>query len=220
MVCPDNLGLGILLGNVLSRQAAAEDVHFLEASTITKKLARELERETRLAPRGSSEFTHYYLYKLQGLPLDSVGPLLKTVEEAKYARFIFQSQTVPSKIRTLMSRSSVVRLPFIPKSVVLANLKIMAHDARIADQLNLWDGTLAGTITSLQMKDAKTSILREFKRGSRGFSTMMSPEILQATSFILTIEEFLSEEEKRFLRRDESQIRKKLVLLTAMERIE
>lgn len=84
-------------------------------------------------------------YSLQKLPAESVGPLLKVTEDAKWSRFIFQAQTVPKKLYTLRSRSSVVSLPFFTKDVVLANLNGMnfvAHYKRLRNRQEtyFWEG--------------------------------------------------------------------------------
>lgn len=219
VVCSDDLGLSFLLPKALLKVASSEDINTFNAAEMTKERARNLEKEARLAPRGSSEHTHFFITQMQKLPTDSVGPLLKAVEEAKYARFVFQAQSVPRKIRTLMSRSSVVLLPFMPRLQVLVNLKTMHLDAKTAENLNLYDGTLEGTRKALQMKDTVMNIKREMAKGARGIAAIYTPDILGSLAFDSATAEFLEEEEASFLKRSNSPERKKLALLVAMNRL-
>lgn len=145
---------------------------FFDAEGLSKDRAREIENEARAAPRGGSAWQTFFIYSLQKLPVESVGPLLKVTEDAKWSRFIFQAQTVPKKLYTLRSRSSVVSLPFLSKDVVLANLKGLNYDAKTADELDLYDGTIAGTIHNLRIKDALTAIRRELSKGARGIAAL------------------------------------------------
>jgi len=217
--CADELGLNLLLQGALGRIATSEDIYFYDAEQVTKEKARQIERDSRLAPRGGSRLNHFFIYKLQRLPRDSTGPLLKAVEEAKYARFIFQAQDTPTKIHTLMSRAVVVRLPFLPRTIVLGNMRAMAHDARTADELNLYDGTLSGTIRALGMKDTMIGIQREMKRGSRGLAAVFSPEILGSLAFEAATRPYLTDEEQVYLRRSKTPARQKLVLFRALQRV-
>jgi len=219
MTCPDELGLSLLLQGALAPIAAAEDIHFYDGEGITREKARQIEAEARLGARGGSELQHFFLYSLHKLPTDSVGPLLKAVEDAKFARFIFQAQATPRKIYTLMSRSAVVRLPFLSKEMVLANLKAMNHDAKTADELKLYDGTLAGTIRALGMKDTTMLIRREMAKGLRGIAGTFSEEVLGSIAFQYATYDHLTPQERRFLGRNPSDDRKKIVLFLAMGRM-
>ena len=219
VVCPDELGLGLLLQGALATLAAAEDVHFHDAENLTKEKARQIETEARMASRGSSILAHFYIYKLQRLSPDSVGPLLKAVEEARFARFIFQAQSTPRKIHTLMSRSSVAKLPFLTKKAVLGNLKALNYDAKTADLLDLYDGTLSGTIKALSMKDTLIGIQRETTRGLRGLAALYTPEILNSLAFDPAMAPLLNTEEHRFLDKNKSLARQKLALYAALDRV-
>ena len=119
-----------LLQRALAVTTVPEDMMFFDAEGLSKDRAREIENEARAAPRGGSACQTFFIYSLQKLPVESVGPLLKVTEDAKWSRFIFQAQTVPKKLYTLRSRSSVVSLPFLSKDVVLANLKGLCTAAR------------------------------------------------------------------------------------------
>lgn len=226
VVCSNELGLSLLLQGALSVIAVPEDIEFHDAENITKEKARQIEAASRLASRGGSELNHFFIYNLHNLPTSSTGPILKAVEESKYSRFIFQAQTIPRKIYTLMSRSSVVRLPFLSKAIVLGNMKAMNYDARTADQLNLYDGTLAGTIKALTGKDAIIEIHREMKRGLRGLLVMYNPEILNSLVFESATYNFMFDEEKELLRRAKKMdkrryaSRQKLMIYRAMQRID
>lgn len=174
-----------------------------------------------MASRTGAQFSHFFIYSLQKLPKDSVGPLLKAVEEAKFARFIFQSQSVPRKVQTLMSRSSVVKLPFLPRKLVFFNMKVTNHDAKTADDLGLYDGTLGGTIRALGMKDSMTSIKREMKKGTRGLAALFSPDVLNSTAFEAGTYGAFSPKERQFLwegTREATPEMKKVALFLAMRR--
>lgn len=226
VICSNELGLSLLLQGALGAIAVPEDIVFHDASHVTKEKARQIEVEARLASRGGSELNHFFIYNLQNLPTNSTGPILKAVEESKYTRFIFQAQSIPRKIRTLMSRSSVVRLPFLSKRVVLGNMKAMNHDARTADQLDLYDGTLAGTIKALAGKDAIIEIQREMKRGLRGLTAVFNPEVLNSLVFDIAIYNYMTEEERALLRAAKRldkyryAARQKLMVYRAMTRID
>jgi len=226
VICSNELGLSLLLQGALGAIAVPEDIDFHDASNITKEKARQIEAEARLASRGGSELNHFFIYNLQNLPTNSTGPILKAVEESKYTRFIFQTQSIPRKIRTLMSRSSVVRLPFLSKRVVLGNMKAMNHDARTADQLDLYDGTLAGTIKALAGKDAIIEIQREMKRGFRGLTAVFNPEVLNSLVFDTATYNYMTEEERALLRTAKKldkyryEARQKLMIYRAMTRID
>lgn len=220
VVCPDNLGLNLLLQRVLEPIANAEDVHFYAAESLTKENARDLEKEARMASRGSSAHTHFFIHGLQKLAKESAGPLLKAVEEARYARFILQAQWVPQKVLTLMSRCTVCRIPFMSKKMVLGNLKAMNHDAKTADNLNLYDGTLEGTIQALRMKDTLLAIQRDLKKGVRGLTSVMAQDVLNSLAFDVAAQPFLSARERAYVRRmPDNHNRKKIALFLASERV-
>lgn len=218
-LCPDQLGLISLLGKALNRVSSPEDQVFFNARDITKEKARQIEGEARMAPRGGSKLQHFFIYGLQRLPTDSVGPLLKAVEEAKYTRFIFQAQDTPRKIRTLMSRSSVVSIPFITKQVVFANLKAEKLDARTADEMGLYDGTYDGTRESLGMKDSLTRIRRDCRAGVRGIASLYQKDVLDSRAFEKATLELFTPEELEYLNRNPSSERKKIILWTALRRV-
>jgi len=226
VVCSNELGLSLLLQGALSVIAVPEDIEFHDAENITKEKARQIEVAARLASRGGSELNHFFIYNTHNLPPASTGPILKAVEESKYSRFIFQAQSIPRKIRTLMSRSSVVRLPFLSKQVVLGNMKAMNYDARTADQLDLYDGTLAGTIKALSGKDAIIEIQRDMKRGLRGLTAMFNPEVLKSLVFDSATYNYMNEEERALLRAAKGMTerrysaRQKLMVYRAMQRME
>jgi len=226
VICSNELGLSLLLQGALSVIAVPEDIEFHDAENITKEKARQIEVAARLASRGGSELNHFFIYNLQNLPVNSTGPILKAVEESKYSRFIFQAQSIPRKIRTLMSRSSVVRLPFLSKQVVLGNMKALNYDARTADQLGLYDGTLAGTIKALSGKDAIIEIQRDMKRGLRGLTAMFNSEVLKSLVFDAATYSYMDEEERALLRaargmnEQRYSARQKLMVYRAMQRME
>lgn len=201
VVCSDDLGLGTFLQGALGPIASADDVIFYDAADITKEKARQIEQEARYAPRGGSQLNHFFVYGTQKIPADSVGPLLKAVEEARFTRFIFQAQSTPKKIHTFMSRCSVAHLPFLTKKTVLGNIRVSNLDARTADQLDLYDGTLAGTIRALSMKDSMIEIRREMTRGLRGIAALFGPSVLQSLAFEPATDELFDDQEKAFLRR-------------------
>jgi len=218
VIAPDQLGLNLLLPKSLAKIAAREDIHFFNAADVTKEKARQIEKESRKAPVGSSDFTYFVISGLQNLPTDSVGPLLKAVEEARYAIFIFQAQALKRSVRTLLSRSILVKLPFLTKKVVLGNMQALHYDARTADENNLYDGTLSGTIRAVSTKDTTASIRRDMKLGIRGLPSTQEAETVNSLVFETAIGPFLNQKEIDFLRRESNQDRKRLVVFLASER--
>lgn len=223
VICPDNLGLGLFLDESLKVLAQPADIHHYNAEDITKDRARLIEKEARSAPRAGSELQHIYIYHLQKLASDSVGPLLKAVEEATYARFIFQAQSTPQKIHTLRSRASVIKLAFLSKPEALGYIqKVLKLDARAADELGLYDGTIQGTQTALAMKNAVTQIRRDFAQGLRGAASLFNPEQLKSYAALeVATYDFLTPEERTYLgkMRLASNSRKTLAFYLAMSRI-
>lgn len=218
IVAPDQLGLQMLLPRAFAKVVATEDTHFYEASTITKEKARQIEKEARKAPSGSSDYSYFVISGLQNLNSQSVGPLLKAVEEAKYSVFFFQAQWIPRYCRTLLSRSILVKLPFLSKKLVLANLQALHHDAKTADEQGLYDGTLAGTIRSLAMKDTMASIRRDMRMGVRGLPSTQSEDVVGSLAFDAAVLPLLTESEHTFLKRDSSPDRRRLAMFLACER--
>jgi hypothetical protein len=224
VICSDSLGLLSLLPAALKKVAAAEDIHVFDAEGITKEKARQIEEEARKGPLAGSKHTHFFLYSLQNMPSESVGPLLKAVEEAVFARFVFQAQVRTKKTHTLMSRSSVVYLPFLSKKTVLTNMRAKHLDAKTADELNLYDGTLDGTIRALGMKDMLTELKRETKSGMRGIAALYATDekggypLLGSAAFDAAFEPLLTPQEKAYLRRNPTADRKKLVVYHALQR--
>jgi len=222
VVCPDQLGLGSNLQRALKLTTDPIDLHFFNAREVTVEKARQIEVESRYAPRAGSNFVVFYIYGLQNLSINSVGPLLKTIEEAEYARWIFQAQFTPRKIHTIMSRCSVVKLPFMARDIALANMKDLNEDAQTADEMNLWDGTLDGTIQALGMKRQLIEIKRDLRRGSQGLASLLKEEILNGLALPHATYEFTTLREKAFLEREDTEehtvARKKLVLYLLCQR--
>lgn len=216
--CPDSLGLNLLLPKTLAKVAAPDDMHFYEASGVTKEKARQIEKESRKAPVGASDYTYFIISGLQSLPPDSVGPLLKAVEEAKYSIFIFQAQTIPRAVRTLLSRSMLMKLPFMSKRQVLGNMHALHYDARTADEMGLYDGTLQGTIKAVSIKDAMMAIRRDLRLGARGHPSLQADDTINSLAFDAAVEPYLSDKERNFLRKDSSPERRRLVMFLMTER--
>ena len=220
ITAPDEIGLQFILDNPLRQIAEPEDIHYHDAAAITVEKARQIEQEARRAPRASSDRQHFVIRRLQLLPTQSAGPLLKAVEEAKFARFIFQAQGTPEKTRTLKSRCTHVELPFLTRRVVLGNMKALSLDARTARDLGLYDGTLAGTTRALNMKDTLAEIRRSLANGTRGAAALFTPEVLGSLAFDAAAYEHLDEAEQAYLQRDKNPARQKLALYRALRRQE
>jgi len=208
----------MLLQKTLPKIASTEDYYAYQAENITKAKAREIEAEARKAPRAGSKLSHVFIAGMEKLPTDSAGPLLKAAEEARWTRFIFQAESLPVKLHTLMSRSNVVRLPFLSKKAILGNLQRMNYDAKTVDRLGLYDGTLDGTIRMLAMKDSIVEIRRELKGGSRGLTALFQPEIVGGLALDTALRDQILEEERRFIDREDNPDRKKLVMYLMSKR--
>jgi len=215
---PDDLGLTLLLPKALLTIAGTDDIIVQDASILTRARAKEIEAETRRGPVTGAPLTQVYIHRLSEIPDDCVGTLLKTVEDARFARFIFQSQHITKKVMTLRSRSTSVELPFLSRNAVLANLRAQNLDARAADHANLWDGTLSGTIRALSMKDTLASFARETKQGKRGIPALMRDEMINSMAFSTAMQGLLTSREKRFLELSNTPARRRLVTFLAMER--
>lgn len=218
VLCSDLLGLNLLLPKALGKVAAVGDIHYYDASQITKEKARQIEVESRKAPAGNSDYSYFVISGLQNLNSESVGPLLKAVEEAKYSVFLFQAQSIPRKIGTLLSRSILIKLPFFSKKIVLGNMQAMHLDAKTADELNLYDGTLQGTIKAVQMKDTISLIRRDLRLGARGLPSLQSDEVINSIAFDAAMDPYLRDSERGFLRRDLSADRRRLIVFLVAAR--
>lgn len=218
VVAPDALGFQMLLVPTLKKIAALGDVYYYDARALLKDRVREIEREARMAPVGSSNESHFVIRGVQNLNAESVGPLLKVVEEAKTARFIFQAQWEPKKIWTLQSRSVVLRVPFFSEKVVLANLDALKQDAAVVAEQGLYDGTLDGTTQALAMKDSIAEIHRLQEGGMRSLTSLLSTDVVSSLAFKRAVEPSLEEEEIAYLRRGDSLDRKRIVLYLRVRR--
>lgn len=219
MICSDELGLSYpgVLEQAL-KTTATEDLYVLNAETLIKEKAREVERAAHTAASGGSELNVFFIYSLQRLPPDSVGPLLKAVEDAKSSRFIFQAQSVPDKIRTLMSRSSVVKLPFVSKQAVLGMLQRLRLDAKTADQSRLWDGTLGGTARALGMREHMAILEREISAGMAGIPALFKENerggsLVGSLALLPVLEKRLNPNDLDYIRAEPNPVRKKILLL-------
>lgn len=217
-ISSSNLGLTTLVPQALQKIAAQPDIYVYNAAGLTKEKVRQIGKESMLAPCGSSDLTHFLIYDLQFIAAQSVGPLLKAVEEAKYGRFIFQAQQHTKRISTLLSRASVVRLPFLSEKVVLGNMKEMRLDAQAAHKMKLYDGTLGGTIEALGMRDMLMEVRREMKLGVRGLVTLLTDEYMNSLVFDKAIYDKVSKGERSYLGRQNDLTRKKLILYLITQR--
>jgi len=230
VVCADDLLTNEIVRIALAKVANMEDIQMIAAAGISKEKARQIEVDARFAPRAGSTLQHFFIYGLQDLPADSVGPLLKAVEEAKYSRFIFQAQSLPRKIHTIMSRSSVIKLPFMTRSMVLSNLKHLHLDARTVQEMNLYDGTLGGAIRALSMKDTLSAFRREAAQGLRGLVVLCAEGQVASLAFPVATYDLFTQEERRFVgdqslvtmeepERSRVLARRKIVMFLAMARV-
>jgi len=218
VVCPDDLGLRMLVKIPLRKIATPKDVEFFAGKKFTKDKARKLERDARKAPSGGSKYQHFIITELQKIPTESVGPLLKVVEEARWSRFVFQAQHVPRRVRTLMSRSRVVRLPFLSRKVVLGNLRTLQYDAKTADERGFYDGTLEGTIKSLNMKDLVLELRKEVKKGMLSLPWLMTTEVVNSLAFRHAMYDFMTVGERGYLEVEDTEDRRRLVLYQVLTR--
>lgn len=218
ILCNDQLGMTQLVPQALQKGFSSLDVVVVNAKGLTIERARQMEEEARLSPRGDSGRTHVFIYGMSQIPTGSVGALLKIVEESPTTRFVFQGQSPMYKDRTIRSRCVVLKVPFLSKKAVLANVQAMGLDALKVDDLGLWDGTLQGTLSKLQSHSTLASFSRELALGSKGFLNMTNPEMLQSTVFDMALADVFSEDEKRFIKQNPSLQRKTLALFTALGR--
>lgn len=217
--CADSLGMTQLVPQALAKAFSSLDVHVVNARGLTIERARQLEEEARLKPRGSSDRTHVFIYGMSSIPTASVGALLKIVEESPTTRFVFQGQQQLVKDRTIRSRCTLVRVPYLSKKAVLANIQAMSLDAVKVEELGLWDGTLQGTIARLQAHSTLIGFTRELGLGSKGFLNLVSADMLGSQVFDTALADVLSEKEKRFISANPTANRKKLAIYVALGRL-
>lgn len=217
-VCSDKLGLRILLPQVLNKIATAPDIEMVDARSLTVERTRQLSADLGLSPRGSSIRSQVVVWSTSQIPAQCVGPLLKVMEESSYARFILQTQHLSKRVSTLVSRTIVGHLPFLSKRVVLGNLSRMHVDAQVADDLNLYDGTLAGTVEAVRMKEAVLAVQRELQGGARGLIALLKEEEKNPLVFDKAVEPFILEEERAYLRLGREPYRRQLVLARIVSR--
>lgn len=218
VVCPDLLGLRQHLPKALAAGASEEDIHVVDAKVLNADGVRLLEEEANRAPRGSSNKTHFFIFSGHVLSSALVAPLLKVMEEAKRARFIFQLQEETQATKALCSRMTRVRLAFMSKDVVIGNLQRMNVDVGAIDRLNLYDGTLEGTAQAIGMRDAVVSARREMKRGARGLAVALNGEVVNSLAFTRAWGDKMLEEEKRYLGRRDTEDRRRIVVLQVLSR--
>ena len=88
---PGSLGLELLLEKALKKIAASEDVQIYDCGSLSLDRLRDVLRGAQMAPRAGSSHNHLCFLNLQRLAPICVGPLLKSMEETIYSRFIFFS---------------------------------------------------------------------------------------------------------------------------------
>lgn len=176
--CSDMLGLTTYLTREFKKIAHDQDVHVYDAKFITREKSHQIDDESRRASYGGTGYQHFIITKLQDLPAESVGPLLKTVEEAKYSRFIFQAQHVPAKVYTLKSRATAVKIPFITENGILAAIKARNLDAGEVQREKLWDGTLDGSLQALNSRLKTKEIRKKLSQKRQGMSDVYDSEEL------------------------------------------
>jgi len=92
-------------------------------------------------------------------------------------------------------------------------MKLMNHDALTADRLDLYDGTLDGTIRALGTKDTVAAIRRELKKGVRGLVSILGEDMINSLVFKQVLWEYMTEKEQGFLERWDTPSRRRMVAL-------
>lgn len=218
VVCPDLLGLRQYLPKVLASGASEEDIHVVDAKTLNADGVRMLEAEANRAPRGSSNKNHFFIFSGHVMSGSLAAPLLKVMEEAKRARFIVQLQEETRATRALCSRLTKVSLAFMTRDAVVGNLQRKNVDVAAVDRFGLYDGTLEGTEQAIGMRDAVVSARREMKRGARGLAVALNGEVVNSLAFTRAWGDKMTEDEKRFLDRRDTEDRRRIVVLQVLAR--
>lgn len=216
-VTPDGGGMVLLLPGVLRKIAHERDIQVFDCARLTVTQARALAREAGMAPIGSSDVTHFVGWNTHLLGDTAAGALLLAIEEGKRGRFIFIADRDPgSGLRPLASRCVQIRLPFLAKRVVLGNLQALKHDARTADEKDLWDGTLGGTLANVRVAKEREAILAAVALGLRGLPELL--EFSDSPAFDQILAGRLTEEERRFLEHESTPERRRLVAFQLLAR--
>lgn len=216
-VTPDGAGLALLVPRILRGIAAERDVRILDGSQLTVRDARRVAQEAGMSPVAGGPVTHFVVWRAHDLKPEAAGALLLAIEEAARGRFAFVAARDPrGALRPLASRCVLVRLPFLSKRAVLGNLQVLRLDARTADERDLWDGTLGGTLANLREEGDRRQILEALHRGMNGLADLVA--CAGSPVFDRVMREHLTEEERRFLDRESSPERRKLVAFSALAR--
>lgn len=217
VVTPDGAGLDLLLPRILNALASERDVRVMDAPQITVAQARGIAREVRMAPIGGSSRTHFLIRRAHLLPSASASALLLAVEEAQRGRLVFVAGqlTLPAN-KVLASRCRIVRLPFLSRAAVLGNLQALHLDARTADEKDLWDGTLGGTLTNIQEGDDRPAILDALHRGLPGLPDLLSHA--ETPAFDRVLREHMTAQERDFLGDTPTRARRALIAYTMLAR--
>jgi hypothetical protein len=220
VVCPDNLGVTdpLVIWAALAPGTAKGDVYFHNAQHINVTRAREIAREAYLKARCGSELNVYVVSSLQKLAENSVAPLMNAVEGAESSRFIFQTQSTPKKIYTLMSRSRVIRLAFTSRSAVLASMP--DHDAKIVAEFDLYDGTVSGALRDLPLKGTLTDVKAQLSKGLKGLPALFNQKVMSSGALEVALNDMLTPEEREFVRRHPEPYGKQLLVYLVCARNE
>jgi hypothetical protein len=184
VVCPESLGVNSSLRKVLNRISNHHDQIFVNAQGLTVSEAKDLINQTSFSPKGCSDRTHVFVFNTERISRLIVSILLKSVEESKCCRWIFQTSYLREDVLPVFSRTKVCHIPFLSRKVVLANLQKSGKDASSVDELNLYDGTIDGTIEGL-VNSSKISTLKDLlrERSSYAVSDLLSDKVLFNLNF-------------------------------------
>lgn len=216
-VTPDLEGtLRIVRRSLLAMQPAC-DVRVHDGSALQVAEAREVASDARRAPLGGSRRASVLVWRAERMPRDAAAMLLAPVEEAGGARFIFlASGEVPDHVEPLASRSVTVRLPFLSRRVVLGNVQALRLDARAADEADLWDGTLGGTLEALRCQATHARVREALGKGAGGYAALA--ELVGEAGFDAALRPSLLSEERAFLEARPGEDRRRLAAFLVARR--
>jgi hypothetical protein len=213
---PDGDGLVRLIPRVLGPVASPKNVKVRDAAVMTVGDAREVAKEAWMAPEGTDRWTHFVVRRTESMSAACVGALLLAVEDAAKTRFVFTATHRTREAETLASRATCVELPFLSRREVLGNLQALRLDARAADELDLWDGTLGGTEEAVRHAKDHATIRKAVGVGLEGLEDLHV--LAKSPAFDAAMEGTWNQEERDYVARHPCHERRMLATFLALSR--
>ena len=180
----------------------------IDATSMKVDEARALIEELHTLPEMGVECWQVIVMNAEKLKREVLPQFLAIMEEGQWARFVFHANAAPGYLGPIKSRCTIFKLAFMGKRQVLANMQALHLDARAADEADVYDGTLEGTVQRLAIKDA----LDEVEKQTGAFENI--PALLQAVEgYDPAMLGVLTHGEREFIMGAPQPIRRRLVVM-------